>query len=87
MADGKAAGKPRSGLDMIIAAVAGANACVLVTDNEKDFAGVQLVNPNAERSDAVALSMPMMGQCPITIGTASQKYPLIPTQSCRAVCW
>ncbi|SIT54923.1 putative PilT domain-containing protein [Mesorhizobium prunaredense] len=45
MADGKAAGKPRSGLDMIIAAVAGANECVLVTDNEKDFAGLQVVNP------------------------------------------
>src|ERR1700726_3604847 len=34
MAEGKAAGQPRSGLDMIIAAVAGANACVMVTDNE-----------------------------------------------------
>ncbi|PBB52049.1 MULTISPECIES: PIN domain-containing protein [Mesorhizobium] len=45
MAGGKAAGKPRSGLDMIIAAVAGANECVLVTDNEKDFAGLEVVNP------------------------------------------
>ncbi|TIP29120.1 MAG: type II toxin-antitoxin system VapC family toxin [Mesorhizobium sp.] len=45
MAEGKAAGEPRSGLDMIIAAVAGANECVLVTDNEKDFAGLQVVNP------------------------------------------
>jgi toxin FitB len=45
MAEGKAAGKPRSGLDMIIAAVAGANECVLVTDNEKDFVGLQVVNP------------------------------------------
>jgi toxin FitB len=45
MAEGKADGKPRSGLDMIIAAVAGANECVLVTDNEKDFAGLQVVNP------------------------------------------
>lgn len=45
MAEGKAAGKPRSGLDMIIAAVAGANECVVVTDNEKDFAGLQVVNP------------------------------------------
>jgi toxin FitB len=45
MAEGKAAGKPRSGLDMIVAAVAGANECVLVTDNEKDFAGLQVVNP------------------------------------------
>ncbi len=45
MAAGKAAGKPRSGLDMIIAAVAGANDCVIVTDNEKDFVGVEIINP------------------------------------------
>lgn len=45
MADGKAAGRPRSALDMIIAAVAGANDCVVVTDNEKDFAGLEFVNP------------------------------------------
>lgn len=45
MAEGKAAGKPRSGMDMIIAAVASANDCVVVTDNERDFAGLQLVNP------------------------------------------
>lgn len=45
MAAGTSAGKPRSGLDMIIAAVAGANDCVVVTDHEKDFAGVEIVNP------------------------------------------
>ena len=45
MAVGKAAGKPRSGLDMIVAAVAGANGCVVATDNEKDFFGVEIVNP------------------------------------------
>jgi toxin FitB len=45
MAERKATGQPRSGLDMIIAAVAGANECVVVTDNEKDFAGLQVVNP------------------------------------------
>ncbi|MGQ7791534.1 type II toxin-antitoxin system VapC family toxin [Faunimonas sp. B44] len=45
MAEGKAAGGPRSGMDMIIAAVAGANECVLVTDNERDFAGLQVLNP------------------------------------------
>lgn len=45
MADGKTAGKPRSALDMIIAAVAAANDCVVVTDNEKNFAGLQAVNP------------------------------------------
>ncbi|MCP3473568.1 type II toxin-antitoxin system VapC family toxin [Bradyrhizobium sp. CCGUVB1N3] len=45
MAEGTAAGRPRSGLDMIIAAVAAANDCVVATDNEKDFAGVQIINP------------------------------------------
>ncbi len=45
MADGKAKGRPRSGLDAIIAAVAEANGCVVVTDNEKDFEGVEIVNP------------------------------------------
>jgi toxin FitB len=45
MADGKATGKPRSALDTIIAAVAEANGCVVVTDNERDFVGVQLLNP------------------------------------------
>jgi len=45
MADGTAAGQPRSPLDMIIAAVAEANDCVLVTDNERDFIGLKTVNP------------------------------------------
>jgi toxin FitB len=45
MADGKAKGRPRSALDTIIAAVAEANGCIIVTDNEKDFAGIQILNP------------------------------------------
>lgn len=45
MADGKAKGRPRSALDMIIAAVAEANDCVVVTDNERDFAGIEMLNP------------------------------------------
>jgi hypothetical protein len=45
MADGKAAGRPRSALDAIIAAVAEANGCVVVTDNERDFAGIEVLNP------------------------------------------
>jgi predicted nucleic acid-binding protein len=45
MAEGTATGRPRSALDMIIAAVAEANDCIVVTDNEKDFAGVKIVNP------------------------------------------
>jgi len=45
MADGKSSGRPRSALDTIIAAIAEANRCVVVTDNEKDFQGVQILNP------------------------------------------
>ncbi|TBY81892.1 type II toxin-antitoxin system VapC family toxin [Rhizobium leguminosarum bv. viciae] len=45
MADGRAKGRSRSGLDMIIAAVAEANGCIVVTDNEKDFDGFDIVNP------------------------------------------
>lgn len=45
MADGTSAGRPRSTLDVIIAAVAGANDCVVVTENEKDFSDIQFINP------------------------------------------
>ena len=45
MADGKARGRPRNALDTIIAAVAEANDCVVVTDNERDFAGIEIFNP------------------------------------------
>jgi predicted nucleic acid-binding protein len=45
MAEAKAKGRPRSALDAIIAAVAEANACVVVTANEKDFEGVEVINP------------------------------------------
>lgn len=45
MADGKAKGRPRSGLDTIIAAVAEANDCMVVTDNERDFADIGVINP------------------------------------------
>jgi predicted nucleic acid-binding protein len=45
MSEGTAAGRPRSALDMIVAAVAEANDCIIVTDNEKDFAGLTIVNP------------------------------------------
>jgi predicted nucleic acid-binding protein len=30
---------------MIIAAVAEANDCIVVTDNERDFAGLKVINP------------------------------------------
>ena len=45
MAEGTATGRPRSALDMIVAAVAEANDCIVVTDNERDFVGLEIVNP------------------------------------------
>ena len=51
MADGTAKGRPRSALDMIIAAVAAANDCIVATDNEKDFAGLKFVNPLRGNAD------------------------------------
>jgi toxin FitB len=45
MAEKTARGRPRSALDTIIAAVAKANERVVVTDNEKDFASVEILNP------------------------------------------
>ena len=48
MAEGKATGRPRSALDTIIAATAEANACIVVTDNERDCAGVETINPMRE---------------------------------------
>jgi toxin FitB len=45
MAEGTKAGRPRSGLDMILAAIAEANNCMLVTGNEKHFSGLKFINP------------------------------------------
>ena len=45
MAEGTAKGKPRSALDTIIAATAETNDCIVVTDNEKHFADIKIVNP------------------------------------------
>jgi predicted nucleic acid-binding protein len=45
MADGARKGRPLSALDTIIAAVAEAHGCTVVTDNERDFADVAVVNP------------------------------------------
>ncbi|UYZ10876.1 type II toxin-antitoxin system VapC family toxin (plasmid) [Agrobacterium salinitolerans] len=45
MAQGKAAGRPRSALDTIVAAIAQSNGCIVVTDNERDFQGVETINP------------------------------------------
>jgi predicted nucleic acid-binding protein len=49
MADKNSSGRPRSALDTIIAAVAEANGCIVVTGNEKDFGGVEIINPLRKR--------------------------------------
>jgi toxin FitB len=46
MAEGTQTGRPRSGLDMIVAATAAANRCVVVTLNERHFRDiVDFLNP------------------------------------------
>jgi predicted nucleic acid-binding protein len=45
MSEGSRSGKPRSAVDMIFAAIAKANDCVMVTDNERHFADLSFVNP------------------------------------------
>ena len=45
MANGTKSGRPRSAIDMIVAAIAEANDCMVVTDNDKHFAGLKIVNP------------------------------------------
>ena len=45
MSEGTASGDPRSALDTILAATAVANDCGIVTDNEKDFTGLNALNP------------------------------------------
>jgi predicted nucleic acid-binding protein len=45
MSDGKVRGRPRNAFDMMIAAIAEANGCVVATGNTKDFAGIEIVDP------------------------------------------
>ena len=45
MAGSKATGRPRSALDTIMAATAIAHDCIVVTDNEKHFEDVDILNP------------------------------------------
>lgn len=45
MVEGRSTGRSRSALDTIIAAVAVANDCVVVTDNAGDFPGIEVFNP------------------------------------------
>jgi predicted nucleic acid-binding protein len=54
MAEGKAAGRPRNALDMIIASVAGANDCIVVTANERDFIGLTILNPLRNREEKLS---------------------------------
>lgn len=44
MAQGKAVGSPRSGLDTIVAAIAQSNSC-LFTNDERDFYLIEIINP------------------------------------------
>ena len=50
MAEGAETGQPRSPLDMVIAAIAEANGCVVVTGNERHFAGLKIANPMRARN-------------------------------------
>ena len=45
MAEGTKSGRPRSPIDMILAAIAEVNSCIVVTENERHFAGIPLINP------------------------------------------
>ena len=45
MAEGAKSGRPRSPIDMILASIAEANGCVVVTENERHFAGTPFINP------------------------------------------
>jgi toxin FitB len=45
MAEGKLAGRPRSPLDMIVAAIAEVHECRVVTDNARDYTGIDVLNP------------------------------------------
>ena len=45
MAEGTVRGRLRSALDTVVAAIAESNNCTVVTDNEKDFAGIDIINP------------------------------------------
>lgn len=45
MADGYRSGRPRSALDMIIAASAEVVGAIIVTDNERDFDGLDYITP------------------------------------------
>ena len=45
MAERSRSGRPRSPLDMIVASIAEANDCIVVTDKVRDFDGIPIINP------------------------------------------
>jgi toxin FitB len=45
MAAGRKEGRTRTAFDTMIAAIAKANDCIVVTDNTKDFSDVETINP------------------------------------------
>ena len=49
MAEGTARGRPRSALDMLLAATAQVHNCTIVTDNERHFTGLKMLNPMRSR--------------------------------------
>ena len=49
LVEGEKKGRPRNPFDMIIAAVARANNCIVVTGNEKHFTGLPVFNPARAR--------------------------------------
>ncbi|WP_342153840.1 type II toxin-antitoxin system VapC family toxin [Methylorubrum sp. SB2] len=52
MAEGRAIGRPRDAIDMMIAAIAQVRGFVIVTDNERDFAGLGFINPLRQGTEA-----------------------------------
>lgn len=45
MSEGTTSGRPRSAVDTMLAAIAEVHGCVIVTDNERDFSGLKVLNP------------------------------------------
>lgn len=45
MAQEKAVSRPEGARDTIVAAIARSNSCIVVTDNERDCYGIEIINP------------------------------------------
>ena len=73
MAEAKAGGRPQSALDTIVAAIVQANGCVIVTDNERDFHGIEIINPPSRKCDLKQLPVKLLNQrepSPLNISNA-----------------